>query len=226
MAKYIVTQKTRLTPLQKTEELIRFDSGFGVEKLCGVDEAGRGPLVGPVTVCACVMPKNAVIAGIDDSKKLSEKKREQLYEQIVAVADYCVVHIDRQTIDNINILQATKLGMKKAIAGLSTKPDHAVIDAVSGLDTDVPYTSVIKADAKSYCVAAASVIAKVTRDRLMRELDKQFPQYGFARNKGYGTAEHIAAIKAFGACHEHRLTFIKNFVNTEECAATADGEEK
>lgn len=225
MAK-VETEKTRLTPLQKTEKLIMFDNEFGVEKLCGVDEAGRGPLVGPVTVCACIMPKNAVIAGIDDSKKLSEKKREQLYEQIVAVADYCVVHIDRKTIDNINILQATKLGMAQAIAGLKSKPDHAVIDAVKGLDAEVPYTSVIKADAKSYCVAAASIIAKVTRDRLLRELDKAYPQYGFARNKGYGTAEHITAIKVYGACPEHRRTFIKNFIGVDECAATDDGEVK
>lgn len=226
MADLDCIKNARLTPLQKTERLIEFDNGFGVKKLCGVDEAGRGPLVGPVTVCACIMPKNAIIAGIDDSKKLSEKKREQLYEQIVSVADYCVVHIDRQTIDNINILQATKLGMAQAIAGLKTKPDHAVIDAVKGIDTDVPYTPVIKADAKSYCVAAASIIAKVTRDRLLRELDKAYPQYGFARNKGYGTAEHIAAIKAYGACPEHRRTFIKNFISAAECGATTDGEVK
>lgn len=200
----------RLTPLQKTTKLVEFDGGFGAARLCGVDEAGRGPLAGPVSVCACVMHGEPIV-GIDDSKKLSERKREELFERIIAVADYCVVLIDRETIDEINILQATKLGMKRAVEGLSVAPDHAVIDAVKGLDISVPYTSVVKADAKSYCVAAASIIAKVTRDRLMRELDKKYPQYGFARNKGYGTAEHIAALKAIGACPEHRVTFIKNF---------------
>lgn len=212
----------RETALQKSERLIAFDNTFGVDRLCGVDEAGRGPLAGPVAVCACVMPKDAVIAGIDDSKKLSEIKRERLFEQITAVADYCVVLIDRETIDEINILEATKLGMKKAIAGLKIKPQHAVIDAVKGLDTDVEYTPVIKADAKSYCTAAASIIAKVTRDRIMRELNAQYPQYGFAKNKGYGTAEHIAALKTFGACPEHRRTFIKNFVVYSEVAAVTE----
>lgn len=214
----------RETPKQKCERLMDFDSSFGVERLCGVDEAGRGPLAGPVSVCACVMPKNCFVLGIDDSKKLSEVKREQLFEEITAVADYCVVLIDSETIDGINILEATKLGMKRAVEGLKVKPDHAVIDAVKGLDIDVPYTPVIKADAKSYCTAAASIIAKVTRDRLMRELDKKYPAYGFARNKGYGTAEHIAALSEAGACPEHRKTFIKNFVCAENKTCTEGGD--
>ena len=201
--------------LQKALKLIEFDKAYNVPTLCGVDEAGRGPLAGPVSVCACIMPFDNVIVGIDDSKKLSEKKREDLFEQIVAVADYCVVMIDRAVIDRINILQATKQGMAQAIAGLKTKPDIAIIDAVKNLDTTVPCSSVIKADAKSYSVAAASIIAKVTRDRYMRELDKKYPQYGFASNKGYGTAEHIAALKAHGYCEEHRRTFIKNFVEVD-----------
>lgn len=205
--------KKRETALEKAERLITFDNEFGASRLCGVDEAGRGPLAGPVAVCACVMPIEIPILGIDDSKKLSEKKREELFEKITSVADYCVVLIDRDTIDKINILGATKLGMKRAVEGLKVKPDYAVIDAVKGLDIDIPYTPVIKADAKSYCTAAASIIAKVTRDRLMRELDVKYPQYGFGKNKGYGTAEHIAAIKTIGACPEHRRTFIKNFVN-------------
>lgn len=196
---------------QKALQLIEFDRAYNVSTLCGVDEAGRGPLAGPVSVCACIMPFDNVIVGIDDSKKLSEKKREDLFEQITAVADYCVVMIDRAVIDRINILQATKRGMAQAIAGLKVKPDLAVIDAVKNLDTPVPCDSVIKADAKSYSVAAASIIAKVTRDRYMRELDKLYPQYGFACNKGYGTAEHIAALKAHGYCPEHRRTFIKIF---------------
>ncbi len=205
----------RETAMQKSMRLLSFDNEFGVMRLCGVDEAGRGPLAGPVSVCACVMPTDKRILGIDDSKKLSEKRREELFDEITAVADYCVVFIDRHTIDEINILQATKIGMKHAVEGLKVKPDHAVIDAVKGLDIDVPYTSVIKADAKSYCTAAASIIAKVMRDRFMRELDEKYPQYGFAKNKGYGTAEHIAALKSIGACPEHRRTFIKNFVSDD-----------
>lgn len=209
---------------QITEQLAEFDKAFGYERICGVDEAGRGPLVGPVTVCACVMPYDRLIYGINDSKKLTESKRELLFEQIVKVADFCVVHIDREIIDRINILQATKSGMVGAIAGLKIKPDYAIIDAVKGLDTDVPFASVVKADAKSYCVAAASIIAKVARDRLMRQLDSRYPQYGFAKNKGYGTAEHISALKQFGPCPEHRRTFIKNFTINAESAATG-GEE-
>ncbi|MDE7165381.1 MAG: ribonuclease HII [Clostridiales bacterium] len=200
---------------QKVLRLIEFDKAYNVATLCGVDEAGRGPLAGPVSVCACIMPFDYVIVGIDDSKKLSEKKREELFAQITAVADYCVVMIDRAVIDRINILQATKQGMIQAIAGLKVKPDIAVIDAVKNLDTSVPYSSVVKADAKSYSVAAASIIAKVTRDRYMRELDRLYPQYGFASNKGYGTAEHISALKAHGYCPEHRRTFIKNFVDVD-----------
>lgn len=198
---------------ERVEKLRAFDESFCTERLCGVDEAGRGPLAGPVSVCACVMPKDcATIIGIDDSKKLSESKRESLFEDIIKIADYCVVLIDNNTIDRINILQATKLGMKRAIEGLKVKPTHAVIDAVKGLDTDIPYSSIIKADTKSYAVAAASIIAKVTRDRLMRELDIEYPAYGFANNKGYGTAAHIAAIKALGISPIHRTTFIKNFI--------------
>ena len=201
--------------LDKVMRLVEFDKSYNVNTLCGVDEAGRGPLAGPVCVCACIMPYDDIIIGIDDSKKLSEKKREMLYEQITAVADYCVMMVDRRVIDSVNILQATKQGMVQAISGLKTKPELAVIDAVNKLATDVKYDSVVKADAKSYCVAAASIIAKVTRDRYMRELDKKYPMYGFAGNKGYGTAEHISALKAHGYCPEHRRTFIKNFVEVD-----------
>ena len=205
-------KKVRPTPLEKVTRLVDFDKSFGVTRLCGVDEAGRGPFAGPVSVCACVMPLGIPIIGIDDSKKLSEKLREELFDKIISIADYCVVLIDRQTIDEINILQATKLGMKRAIEGLKTPPDLAVVDAVKGLDVAVKCEPIVKADAKSYSVAAASIIAKVTRDRIMRSLDSEYPQYGFAKNKGYGTAAHIEAIKRFGACPEHRVTYIKNFV--------------
>ncbi len=207
--------RARETVVEKALRMTAFDKAFGVKRLCGVDEAGRGPLVGPVSVCACSLPLDIPILGIDDSKKLSEKKRELLYEQIVEVADFCVVMIDAKTIDEINILNATKLAMSQAISGLKVKPELAVIDAVRGIDTTVRCEAVIKGDAKSYSVAAASIIAKVTRDRYMRELDSKYPQYGFCRNKGYGTAEHISAIKLYGACPEHRRTFIKNFTAGE-----------
>lgn len=208
----------RESAIEKVKRLTDFDRAFG-GVVCGVDEAGRGPLAGPVSVCACIMPDDMPIVGIDDSKKLSEKKRELLFDKIVEVADYCVVLIDEKTIDEINILQATKLCMKRAIEGLKQKPDVALVDAVNGLDVSVRCESIIKCDAKSYATAAASIIAKVTRDRLMRELDAKYPAYGFAKNKGYGTAEHIAALKAFGACPCHRTSFIGHFTG-----ASARGE--
>ena len=214
--------RVKETAEQVTERLVAFDRTFGAVRLCGVDEAGRGPLAGPVSVCACVMPLDEIAVGINDSKKLSEKKREELFEEITAVADYCVVLIDRETIDGINILNATKLGMIRAVEGLKNKPDHAVIDAVKGLDISIPYSSVVRADATSYCTAAASIIAKVTRDRFMRELDIKYPQYGFAKHKGYGTQAHIAAIRKYGPCPEHRLTFIENFVDARAETAAAE----
>ncbi|MDE7463501.1 MAG: ribonuclease HII [Clostridiales bacterium] len=203
---------SRESAQEKAKRLIDFDNSFG-GVVCGVDEAGRGPLAGPVSVCACIMPTEIPILGIDDSKKLSEQKREALYDSITAVADYCVVLIDEKTIDDINILNATKLGMKRAIEGLKQKPSVALIDAVKDLDVAVKCEAIVKCDAKSYATAAASIIAKVTRDRLMRELDVKYPQYGFAKNKGYGTAEHIAALKAYGACPAHRKSFIGHFVS-------------
>ncbi len=214
-----ISVKETLT--EKAERMTGFDKSFGAARVCGVDEAGRGPLAGPLAVCACVMPYSVPVLGIDDSKKLSETKREELYEKITAVADYCVVLIDEQTIDKINILEATKLGMKRAIEGLKIAPDLALIDAVKGLDISVPYKSIIKCDAESYATAAASIIAKVTRDRLMYKLDEVYPDYGFAQNKGYGTAKHIEALKIKGYCPSHRQSFIKNFNVT---AAVANGE--
>lgn len=214
--------------LQNTLRLMDFDRSLHCDVLCGIDEAGRGPFAGPVSVCACVMPLDIPIIGINDSKKLSEKMRDELFDKIISVADYCAVLIDCETIDRINILRATRLGMKKAVEGLKVKPQFAVVDAVKGLDIDIPYSSVIKGDAKSYSVAAASIIAKVTRDRYMCALDEKYPQYGFARNKGYGTAEHIAALEKYGACPQHRRTFIKNYVDgngekTEQITMFEDG---
>lgn len=183
----------------------------GARLIAGIDEAGRGPLAGPVVVAGVIMPMDNIIQGINDSKKLSAKKRDALFDQIMATAlDVQVAIVDCSTIDEINILNATKQGMLQCINGFE-QVDRVLIDAVK-LDAKVPTLSIIKGDALSYSIAAASIIAKVTRDRLMLELDKQYPQYNFAKHKGYGTAEHIRLLKEHGPCPEHRRTFIKNFV--------------
>ena len=183
--------------------------------VAGIDEAGRGPLAGPV-VCACViMPleEDKIIEGINDSKKLTAKKRETLFDKIINTAiSYCIIQIDEKTIDEINILQATKLGMKKALEGLSIKPSVVLVDAVK-IDTDIKQEDIIKGDALSYNIASASILAKVFRDRLMIENSKKYPNYKFEKHKGYGTKEHIEALKKFGKCDIHRNSFIKNFVN-------------
>lgn len=179
----------------------------GIELIAGVDEVGRGPLVGPV-VCACViLPKDYFNEQINDSKKISEKKREKLYDMIMNDAISVGVGISSEkVIDEVNILEATKLAMKEAIKNSKVKPEHVLIDAVK-LDIDIPSTSIIKGDAKSQSIAAASIIAKVTRDRMMDELDEKYPQYLFKKNKGYGTKAHIEAIRQYGIIPEHRKTF-------------------
>ncbi len=194
-----------------TSSLFDFDLAYSGKILAGMDEAGRGPLAGPVVAACCIMPLDEMIDKINDSKKVSEKNREKLYEIIKDKAHFSVDIVSAETIDEINILKATKLAMKNCLDSLAPKPEITLIDAV---ELDLPYTtfSFIKGDAKSYNIAAASIIAKVTRDRIMRELDEKYPMYGFAKNKGYGTAEHIAALKKYGPCHEHRRTFIKHFV--------------
>ena len=199
--------------LLKAEENKLYESG--INYICGIDEAGRGPLAGPVVVGAVILPKDSFIEGVNDSKKISEKKREKIYDQIVEEAiAYSVGIVDQRKIDEINILNATKLGVKIALEGLEQKPDIIMVDALTGLETNgIPYISVIKGDAKNYSIAAASIIAKVTRDRIMRQWDEVYPIYGFARHKGYGTAEHIRIIKENGPCILHRKSFIKNFVN-------------
>ena len=182
---------------------------LGCTYIGGIDEAGRGPLAGPVVVAGVIMPLDDIIDGINDSKKLTEKKREKLFEQIMQKAiDVQVAVIDADKIDEINILNATKLGMLQCINGFE-KVDHVLIDAVK-LDTNVPTTSIIHGDALSYSIAAASIIAKVTRDRLMLEYDKKYPQYLFAQHKGYGTKAHYEAIAQHGVCEIHRLSFLKN----------------
>ncbi len=186
---------------------------LGNKFIAGVDEAGRGPLAGPVCVASVIMPldKNSIIEGVNDSKKLTEKKREKLFDQIVNKAfAFSVEFIDEKIIDEINILNATKKGMVNAINNLSVKPDVVLIDAVK-LDVNVKTESIIKGDALSYSIACASILAKVSRDRLMLEMDNKYPNYNFKKHKGYGTKEHIANLKKFGACEIHRQTFIKNF---------------
>lgn len=187
---------------------------IGIQYIAGIDEAGRGPLAGPVVVGIAIMKPESFIEGVNDSKKISEKKRELLYEQITNEAiDWSVGIVDQKEIDKINILNATKKALHKAIEALQTKPDRILVDALEHIDTcGIPYTSIIKGDAKIYSISAASIIAKVTRDRIMREYDEIYPEYGFAGHKGYGTAKHIQAIKAYGACPIHRETFIKNFI--------------
>lgn len=201
----------RLTNLKQIENEFYKE---GIETICGIDEAGRGPLAGPVVVAAVIMPKESLIEGVNDSKKVSEKKRETLYEQITKEAiSYAVGIIDQKEIDEINILNATKKGLTIAIKELKVKPNRILVDALTKIDTcNIPYTSIVKGDAKSYSIAAASIIAKVTRDRIMREWDEIYPQYGFEKHKGYGTKMHIEAIKENGLCPLHRLSFVKNII--------------
>ena len=218
-----MTEK-ELLRLQEIQKIERELYQKGVKSICGIDEAGRGPLAGPVVVASVIMPEGSMIEGVNDSKKISEKKREKLYEQIIeeAVA-YGVGIIDQNEIDEINILNATKEGLTFCIKELEKdlkeknrgieKPEIILVDALTKIDTDhIPYQSIIKGDAKSYSIAAASIIAKVTRDRIMRQWDEVYPEYGFAKHKGYGTAMHISAIKQYGICPLHRKTFVKNFI--------------
>lgn len=186
----------------------------GNKLIGGIDEAGRGPLAGPVVVAGVIMPlgESDLIDGVNDSKKLSAKKRDKLYDEILAKAiDVQVAVVDNKTIDEINILNATKQGMLQCIEGFS-EVDCVLIDAVK-LDTSVRTLSIVHGDALSYSIAAASIVAKVTRDRMMEEFDKNYPQYGFAKHKGYGTAAHIAALKQYGPCPIHRRSFIGHFVD-------------
>lgn len=193
-----------------TKDLFDFDLKFGVKFLAGIDEVGRGPLAGPVTTACCMLPLDEPIDKINDSKKLSEMRREKLYDLITEKAAYSVASVSNEEIDELNILEATKKAMRECAGNLMPVPELILIDAVK-LDLGVKTESIIHGDALSYNIAAASIIAKVTRDRFMVEADKLYPQYGFAKNKGYGTAEHIAALKKYGPCPLHRRTFIKNF---------------
>lgn len=201
----------RLEELKKEENQLH---KLGMKYICGIDEAGRGPLAGPVVVASVIMPEDSKIEGVNDSKKVSEKKREKLYDEITNEAlSWSVAIIDHRKIDEINILNATKLGLTQCIKTLEIRPNIIIVDALEKIDTlGIPYKSIIKGDAKCYSIATASIIAKVTRDRIMRQWDEVYPQYGFAKHKGYGTAKHIEAIKTYGPCPLHRKTFIKNFI--------------
>ena len=184
----------------------------GYKFICGVDEAGRGPLAGPVCAAAVILPPDCIIDGLNDSKKISEKKREMLFEQIIQKAvSYSVAYGTLEEIEKYNILEATYLAMNRAIDGLSQKADFALIDGNRiPKNIKIPCETVVKGDSKSCSVAAASIVAKVTRDRLMLEYDKKYPQYNFAKHKGYGTKAHYEAIKEYGVCEIHRLSFLKN----------------
>lgn len=190
----------------------------GIELIAGIDEVGRGPLCGPVVACACILPKNYHLEGLNDSKKLSEKKREELYEILIKDAiSYGVGIIPPKRIDEINILEATKEAMKEAVNNLNVLPEHLLIDAVK-LEIDIPSTSIIKGDSLSASIAAASIIAKVTRDRMMIELGELYPEYGYERHKGYGTKAHIEAVKKYGVKDFYRFTFapISDLINDSE----------
>ena len=200
----------RLTKLKEMEKEL-YEKGF--KNICGIDEAGRGPLAGPVVVAGVIMPQDSMIEGVNDSKKVTEKRREKLYDLILDEAiSYSVAIVGQDVIDEINILNATKQGVTQVVDELDIKPDLILVDALEHINTrGISYEPIIKGDAKCYNIAAASIIAKVTRDRIMREWDEIYPQYGFISHKGYGTAKHIAAIKQYGLCPIHRKSFTKNF---------------
>lgn len=180
----------------------------GYKYICGVDEVGRGPLAGPVVCAAVIMPLDKLVEGVDDSKKIGKKKREIIAEKILDCAVACrICRVEREIIDEINILQATRLCMKNAVEGLSVKPDFVLTDGNMTLDISVPQTSVIKGDAKSYTIGAASIVAKVYRDNIMKEYAALYPQYGFETNAGYGSRSHIEAIEKYGLTPIHRRSF-------------------
>lgn len=185
----------------------------GINFVAGIDEAGRGPLAGPVCAACVVFPKGVKIEGINDSKKLTEKKREKLFDEIIEKAEaYSIQFVEPEVIDEINIRQATHLAMGKAVKALGIVPEHILIDGNDNIPFDVPYTYIIKGDAKSQTIAAASILAKVSRDRLMVKLDGEYPQYGFAKHKGYGTKAHMEAIQAYGVTKVHRKSFMTDKV--------------
>jgi ribonuclease HII len=199
--------------IEKYEVMSQFEKECAAEGkplCCGIDEAGRGPLAGPVVAAACILDPEKPIYGLDDSKKLSPKRRDALYDEILEKAKcFCVIRVEPKEIDEVNILEATKNAMRACVAGLTIKPDILLIDAVNLNGTGIEVKPIIKGDAKSNSIAAASILAKVSRDRIMEEYDKEYPGYGFAQHKGYGTAAHYAAIHELGISPIHRLSFLK-----------------
>ena len=216
--KLVLSARKQLEKLDKErariEKLKEFEKKYAeYEYICGIDEVGRGPFAGPVVAGAVILPKDCDILYINDSKQLSEKKREELYDIIMEKAVATGIGMaGPQRIDEINILQATYEAMREAIGKLSVKPDLLLNDAVTIPMVDIKQIPIVKGDARSISIGAASIIAKVTRDRLMVEYDKMMPEYHFAANKGYGSAEHIEALKKYGPSHIHRASFIKNYV--------------
>lgn len=187
----------------------------GVTLIAGVDEVGRGPLIGPVVACACILPVNFYHKDIKDSKKLSEKKREEMYKIIKENAISIGLGIvSEKVIDEVNIYEATKIAMKEAIKNLNITPEHVLIDAMK-LELNIPSTSIIKGDVKSESIAAASIIAKVTRDHMLDEMDKEYPMYDLKNNKGYGTKKHLEALQTYGPCKYHRVSYspVRNALN-------------
>ncbi len=203
-----------LDELERCDYMLSYEEELylkGAKYIAGVDEVGRGPLAGPVVTCAVVLPKGLKILYANDSKKLSEKMRNQLYNEILDKALAVEVAVESPaTIDDINILEATKLAMKKSVESLSVKPDFVLVDATT-IDIDIPQEAIIKGDEKSMSIACASIVAKVHRDRMMKAFSELYPNYSFEKNKGYGSAEHIRAIKEKGISPIHRKSFVKNF---------------
>ena len=181
----------------------------GFTSVCGVDEAGRGPLAGPVCAAAVILPEDTIIEGVNDSKKLTEKKRESLFEVIKSTAvSYCIAYATVEEIENMNILNATMLAMKRAVEGLDVKSDYAMIDGNRMPELSIEGECIVKGDAKSMSIACASILAKVSRDRLLYEYAKEYPQYHFDKHKGYGTKVHVEALKQYGPCPYHRMSFL------------------
>lgn len=216
-----------LQELERLEELLTYERGCweaGYELVAGIDEVGRGPLAGPVVAAAVILPKECKIEGINDSKKLSAKKREALYDVILEKAiAYGIGVVSNERIDEINILQATYEAMRQALSGLSPQADYILADAVTIPLVSTPQQGIIKGDAKSISIGAASIVAKVYRDRMMEQMEEIYPGYGFGANKGYGSAEHIAGIKKLGITPIHRKTFVKHFQPQEGDTATDKG---
>lgn len=207
-------QRERLAEMQQYENKLRSE---GVTYIAGVDEVGRGPLAGPVVTAAVILPADFDLLGVDDSKKLTEKRREELFEQIKERAVcYRIGMADNHRIDEINILEATKEAMEQAIVGLDIKPEHILIDALTLKTVDIPQTGIIKGDAASVSIAAASILAKVTRDRMMVEYHEKYPYYAFDKNKGYGTKAHYAGLDGHGACPWHRMSFLRKYYEAKK----------